>query len=233
MLLLTYGSRSFIDRYSPISKAMSLATDITFTNFYLNLFDPTIELRISGSRNLVEVSLRTDKDEDCEYWEKVGQIPLNRTMRKADILTHLRKLLSDGVMDTRRARAVLSKLDSFRPDIDTIAVAGTKRRLRCSALGSTFRIITGYVGCLLVIVMQAISYSCNSLSSDLVIGQADVEMIGAKGETIGKFRVVDLQGSKPDYISKLVRQLIEPSITEDWELMNISELLSKKQQPPV
>jgi len=67
----------------------------------------------------------------------------------------------------------------------------------------------------------------------LVIGQADVEMIGAKGETIGKFRVVDLQGSKPDYISKLVRQLIEPSITEDWELMNISELLSKKQQPPV
>jgi hypothetical protein len=123
-------------------------------------------MRIGGNRNVIEVSVRADKEEDGEYWQKVGQIALNRTMRKSDTIAQLKKLLCDGVMDTRRARAVLTKFDAFRPDVDTIAVSGTKRKLRCSLLGSAFRIITGYALYTLFGLIQFISF--HLISSHLI-----------------------------------------------------------------
>src|SRR5690606_18941397 len=127
-----------------------------------------------------------DIDSGCELWKKCAIIPLSSSMSKDDFADRMKSGMKEAGIGDKRSDQIVSLLNNFIPDRDTIEIAITKKKvIRFSEFGSIYR----------------------SISGDLIVTQSDMQFLTSI--SIGSFRCIHLRGKKRDYMRTFVNQYVK------------------------
>jgi len=99
--------------------------------------------------------------------------------------------------------ALAAKIERINPIKDAIQIRGKRKQVSFSEFGSALRVMSG----------------------SLVVGQADIEIVGEGNNVLGTYKTIYLRSSKGDFLSEFVKFNIKAE--SSWDMISIPELLQK------
>eukprot|EP01102_Stenamoeba_stenopodia_P017186 TRINITY_DN6125_c0_g1_i2.p1 TRINITY_DN6125_c0_g1~~TRINITY_DN6125_c0_g1_i2.p1 ORF type:complete len:684 (-),score=130.82 TRINITY_DN6125_c0_g1_i2:140-2191(-) len=195
LLKLAHRNTTLVDK-------LQRSAEEPFSEYYINIGSADAFISVSQDLN-AQFHITPKESGNVKFWISGESFPLSSSLNKKSLLRNIKSSVVNNLVVLRRVNALTPKIERVNPTKDTIQVRGKRKQVSFGDFGNALRVLSG----------------------NLIVGQADIEIVGEGNNVLGNYKTIYLRSSKGDFLTEFVKTNIKVEPT--WNLISIPELLQK------